>query len=105
MPHGELGAYLFQQLVEFNMKWGDKPSWPKGEMWMLGDSPAVSLLLDDHAFEYDLREAPRILPNMRYEFGHGGRDIRVYRYVDARFTLEDLYAKLELFHRYNKLNA
>ncbi|MBW7460004.1 nucleoside hydrolase, partial [Paenibacillus sepulcri] len=105
MPHGELGAYLFQQLVEFNMKWGDKPSWPKGEIWMLGDSPAVSLLLDDHAFEYDLREAPYILPNMRYEFGHSGRDIRVYRYVDARFTLEDLYAKLELFHRYNKLNA
>jgi len=87
------------------MNWGDKPAWPKGEMWMLGDSPAVSLLLDDHAFEYDWREAPHILPDMRYESGHGGREIRVYRYVDSRFTLEDLYAKLELFHRYTKLNA
>lgn len=97
-PHGEIGRYLFDQLVEFNMAWGDNPSWPKGEMWMLGDSPAVSLLLDDHAFEYDMSEAPFIRDDCGYEAQAGSRKIRVYRSVDSRFTLEDMYAKLALFN-------
>ncbi|WP_309119660.1 nucleoside hydrolase [Paenibacillus sp.] len=103
-PHGELGRYLFEQLVDFNERWGDKPAWPKGEMWMLGDSPAVSLLLDDHAFEYDMRPAPRIRADGKYEHASegSGRLIRVYRYVDSRFTLEDMYAKLALFHEATK---
>ncbi|MGG1553483.1 nucleoside hydrolase [Paenibacillus ferrarius] len=96
-PHGEIGKYLFDQLVEFNLAWGGKPRWPKGEMWCLGDSPAVSLLLDDHMFEYDLLEAPLIGQDQRYVPQPGARKIRVYRYVDSRFTLEDFYAKLALF--------
>lgn len=102
-PQGELGRYLFDQLVAFNDRWGDRPAWPKGEMWMLGDSPAISLLLDEHAFEYDERPAPYIREDGTYEArgpaGAAPRPIRVYRSVDSRFTLEDLYAKLTLFHR------
>ncbi|MGG1514180.1 nucleoside hydrolase [Paenibacillus oryzisoli] len=101
-PYGEIGKYLFDQLAEFNMAWGSKPRWPKGEMWSLGDSPAVSLLLDDHMFEYDFLEAPLIGPDQRYVPQPGARKIRVYRYVDSRFTLEDLYAKLQLFAIYNR---
>ena len=99
-PQGELGRYLFDQLVDFNERWGDQPRWPKGEMWMLGDSPAVSLLLDDHAFEYDLRPAPTIRKDGAYEPAKSDSErlIRVYRTVDSRFTLEDMYAKLALFH-------
>lgn len=97
-PHGEIGRYLYDQLVSFNMLPIHGPKWPKGEMWMLGDSPAVSLLLDDHEFDYDLIDPPHITDDMMYETQPGaGRQIRVYRYVDSRFTLEDMYAKLELF--------
>jgi purine nucleosidase len=101
-PHGEIGRYLYDQLVAFNMEWGDQPRWPKGEMWMLGDSPAVSLLLDDHAFEFDWKDAPRIGADCKYEAcgAPGSRQIRVYRSVDSRFTLEDMYAKLTLFHQW-----
>jgi purine nucleosidase len=98
-PHGEIGRYLYDQLVEFNMEWGSQPNWPKGEMWHLGDSPAVSLLIDDHTFEYDIRPAPFIREDLTYGPLEGARDIRVYRYVDSRFTLEDMYAKLELFNQ------
>jgi purine nucleosidase len=99
-PHGDIGRYLYDQLVSFNSLPTHGPRWPKGEMWMLGDSPAVSLLLDDHEFEYDLTDPPHITDELLYEERPaGGRKIRVYRYVDSRFTLEDMYAKLELFNR------
>ncbi|WP_168120247.1 nucleoside hydrolase [Paenibacillus sp. HB172176] len=101
-PYGAIGEYLYEQLAAFNLLPRHSARWPKGEMWMLGDSPAVSLLIDDHAFEYELRPAPHIRDDMTYEEREGGRIIRVYRYVDARFTLEDMYAKLALFHACNE---
>ncbi len=98
-PHGAIGRYLFDQLVEYN-EWYSKTmpnaDWPKGESWCLGDSPAVSLLLDDHQFGYEMKSAPRFSEDMLYVHGNNGRQIRVYHYVDPRFTLEDMYAKLAL---------
>lgn len=98
-PYGEIGSYLYQQLIDFN-NWAadafqDSP-WPKGEMWSLGDSPAISLLLDDHEYGYDIVPAPRITEDMYYVHDQKERMIRVYHYVDARFTLEDMFAKLAL---------
>ncbi|WP_201024027.1 hypothetical protein [Paenibacillus sp. 32O-W] len=94
-PCGKIGEYLYQQLVDFNhsMK---HPAWPKGEMWSLGDSPAISLLLDDHEYGYEYKPAPRITPDMYYVHDQTERKIRVYHYVDPRFTLEDMFAKLAL---------
>lgn len=98
---------------------------PKSEMWHLGDNPAVSVLLDDHEFGYELRPAPRIAADMTYihtgraaaatdeaevgpagaaEVGSAGaaeaaaRLIRWYHYIDPRFTLEDMFAKLKLHY-------
>jgi len=97
-PCGEIGRYLFEQLVRFNEEYGNNANrWPLGEAWSLGDSPAVSLLLDDHEFGYELKPAPRITPDMHYVHHQSERKIRVYHYVDPRFTLEDMYAKLALF--------
>ncbi|SFB58349.1 Inosine-uridine preferring nucleoside hydrolase [Cohnella sp. OV330] len=96
-PYGAIGKYLFEQLVRFN----EDPAnaWPRGEVWGLGDSPAVSLILDDLAFTfgYETIPAPRITPDMHYVHHQTERTIRVYKQVDVRFTLEDMYAKLTLF--------
>jgi len=101
-PHGKIRNYLYEYLINHNMKNGHRPEWPKGEIWVLGDSPAVSLLLDDQAFDYDWVEAPEIAPDMSYLPKPGNRKIRVYRSVDSRFILEDFYAKLTLFARTEK---
>lgn len=39
-PYGEIGAYLFRQLDEYNelMGGGKRTDWPHGESWCLGDS-------------------------------------------------------------------
>ncbi|WP_282936019.1 nucleoside hydrolase [Paenibacillus sp. RC67] len=97
-PCGEIGEYLFTQLIQLNDKLGDSGGkFPKGEMWALGDSPAVSLLIDEQPYDYELKPAPRITSDMHYVHYQKERVIRVYHDVDARFTLEDMYAKLALF--------
>ncbi len=94
-PYGKIGEYLFRQLMEYNEQ-ATSPGWPKGEMWAMGDSPAISLLLDEHDYGYELKPAPRITSDMYYVHHQTERKIRVYHTVDARFTLEDLFAKLAL---------
>lgn len=98
-PYGVVGEYLYQQLVDFNMLPIHSLRWPKGEMWSLGDSPAVSLLLDEHEYGYTMKPAPHITKDMLYVHHQQERLIRVYDYVDPRFTLEDMYAKLQLHYQ------
>jgi len=97
-PCGEIGKYLFEQLVEFNMQVNKWDSWPHGEMWTLGDEGCIAALLQDMNKDdnYEMTEAPFVLPDGRYEFGHGFRKIRVYNTLDARLDLEDLFAKLSI---------
>lgn len=97
-PCGELGKYLFEQLVKFNMQVDMWDEWPHGEMWTLGDEGCVAALLEDLNKNdgYEMIEAPRFKPDGRYEFGHGYRKIRVYHTLDARLDLEDLFAKLKI---------
>lgn len=98
-PCGALGEYLFRQMLDVNERNADNRRWPAGESWALGDSPAVSLLLDPHEYQYDWVPAPQITKEMAYVPSRLNRPIRVYRRVDARFTLEDMYAKLRRFAR------
>ncbi|OAS17838.1 nucleoside hydrolase [Paenibacillus oryzisoli] len=97
-PCGAIGRYLYQQLVETNDQWANNPGWPRGEVWTLGDSPAVGLLMHDQPFDYDMKPAPRIAADLSYIHHQMERRIRVYRDIDVRFILEDMYAKLALFH-------
>lgn len=94
-PHGELGRYLFEQMVELNDEFGDRP-WPAGEMWCLGDSPTVTFLLEASQYDYDLVPAPMFTRDMFYVPCETNRPIRVFHRVDSRFTLEDFFAKLEI---------
>lgn len=99
-PYGRIGKYLFDQMVEFNDMLGQRPfHWPHGEIWGLGDSPTIGLLLfeSERTDVYDLVPAPQVDPEtLKYIHGQGNREIRVYKDANARLTLEDFYAKLAL---------
>lgn len=96
-PYGRIGRYLFENLIAVNFKYRNQPKWPKGETWVLGDLPAVALLLDEEAADYNWIEAPEIAADMSYRSKPGNRKIRVCQSVDSRFILEDFFAKLALF--------
>jgi inosine-uridine nucleoside N-ribohydrolase len=94
-PHGPLGRYLVEQLVEFNARLVERPM----EFRSLGDSPAVGVVMAPECGAAAMRPAPEFAADMTYVHGRGHRPIRVYETVDARFVLEDFFAKLARFAR------
>lgn len=99
MPYGKIGNYLFRQMVEFNYKCADVSHWPHGEIWGLGDSPTIAVLMEESekTDNYDMIKAPVIAyEDMKYSFPDNNREIRVYKYVNVRLTMEDFYAKLSI---------
>lgn len=98
-PCGKVGKYLFDQLLQVNEDTADIPYWPNGESWGLGDSPTVGIFLDD-PFNQDLfdeRPAPRIdAQDMTYHFDTDNRPIRVFKKINPRLILSDLFAKLRI---------
>lgn len=97
---GEIGTYLFDQLIRHTKEEiPRKSAFRTGETWVLGDSPAVGLLLYEHRFCFAWKQAPLITRDMNYVSTGLNRPIRVYQSVDARLILEDFYAKLALFAR------
>lgn len=97
-PHGKIGRYLFEQMVDFNMQCAHIARWPHGEAWSLGDSPTIGVLLEEKEKTdiFDMIPAPEVAPDMTYIHTGKNRPIRVYKQVNARLTLEDLYAKLAI---------
>ncbi|MCR4823121.1 MAG: nucleoside hydrolase [Treponema sp.] len=89
---GKIGKYLAENVVEFNNKESSRP----GEYRILGDSPAVGVILYSDCGQWEWKPAPEFDENMNYVHNGKNRPIRVYKNIDSRFILEDLYAKLEL---------
>ena len=101
-PCGAVGKYLYEEMEEYNLQNDDAPGLRNGENWCLGDSPVVGALLGcGWRGIFHTETAPLIADDMRYLPNPGGKAIRVYDYVDVRFILEDLYAKLKLFSEAN----
>ncbi len=102
-PCGEIGRYLVEQMVDFNNRKADDAHWPHGEIWGLGDSPTIGVLLEESEKDdiYDMIEAPVIHPDMSYSFEGRNRKIRVYRQLNPRTTLNDFYAKLKINYGQN----
>ncbi len=98
-PCGAVGRYLYEEMESYNLAFDENaPGLRNGENWCLGDSPVVGALLGcGWRGNFHTRTAPRIADDMRYLPNPGGKEIRVYDYVDVRFILEDMYAKLKLF--------
>lgn len=98
--HGAIGKYLFEQMVDYNNLLGDMDyCWPHGEIWGLGDSPTIGLLLVEveKTDIYDMVPAPTFdYDTLEYIHSDKYRPIRVYKDANARLTLADFYAKLAL---------
>lgn len=92
MPCGEIGKYLFRQMVELGLQM----DWVAGEGWSLGDSPAVGIALYHDCGRYEMRPAPIVNEKGNYIGTVGEHIIRVYHEIDSRYILEDLFAKLAL---------
>lgn len=92
-PHGELGAYLVDQLKSWNATWHREPI----ESRSLGDSPAISLMMYPRGGSFRTRPSSRFAPDGAYVPGRGN-PIRVAEQVDVRFLLEDMFHKIQRFH-------
>ena len=101
---GNMGNYLYQQLLQLMKKIGNV-----GETYILGDSPLVLLTALQTYFEpdpasstYQNKMAPKINRQGQYEDSQTGRTIRVYTKLDVALMLNDFFAKLELFNQQRK---
>jgi len=96
---GKIGAYLFEQLVQFTADNADSLSKRRhtdGETWCLGDSPSLGLLMNQHGYAYIEVPAPLYSPDMYYIHTNENRPVKLYDNMDSRFLLEDFYSKLAL---------
>jgi inosine-uridine nucleoside N-ribohydrolase len=90
-PLGALGAYLVQQLIEFNEREPDLMM----DFRSLGDSPAIGAVLNPLGALWRERPAPRFRPDGEMEPEDAARRlIRVCQSIDVRWLLEDMFAKL-----------
>ena len=100
-PCGELGQYLFDQLVAQNLQdYNPHFLLRTGENWTLGDNTTIAVLLMN-AFRgnWYTSPAPMIQDDMTYAPNPLGKSIRIYTGIDVRMTLEDLFAKLALAYQ------
>lgn len=98
-PCGAIGKYLFDQMLEVNNDTADIPFWPNGGSWGLGDSPTIGVFLEDpnNPDFFEEITAPTIdYENMTYNFEHPGRKIRVFKHINPRLILDDMFAKLKI---------
>lgn len=96
-PCGEIGKYLFEQMINYNMS--EHAGWTAGESWSLGDSPAVGVVLEPNCGSFEYREAPILNNDTSYRFEAGRPTVRVYTSINSRFILEDFMCKLELMYK------
>jgi inosine-uridine nucleoside N-ribohydrolase len=95
-PHGEIGRYLLEQLIEYNAH-----HLQALEYRSLGDSPAVGVVLYPDGGKWTYQPAPEFTPSQHYQHTGRNRPIRVYENFDSRFLMEDFFAKLAIFAREN----
>ena len=99
MSAGKTGKYLFDRLMaSADDPVSRKSPFRTGESWVLGDSPAVGLLIYEHRFCCSWRKAPLVGSSMEYLESSFTKPVKVYESIDPRLILEDFYAKLELFN-------
>ena len=90
----KLADYLIRQLIEWNAEHNGEPI----EHRSLGDSPAISLILNPRGGVSRTIPAPRFGREGGYLPG-SGHAIKAFETVDVRYLLEDMFAKIRKFGR------
>lgn len=112
-PYGEIGRYLVENTMRVNRILsaklpGRKKPWEPaadaytsfaGELWSLGDSPCVGLMLNHTLGRFHTADAPcDIREDGSYNFSRpGSRRIRIYDSIDSRFILNDMFEKIKYY--------
>jgi inosine-uridine preferring nucleoside hydrolase len=92
---GAIGKYLVEQLIDYNLRMHAGPI----EHRSLGDTPALSVILNPNGGISEWLPAPEFNSLMNYVHTGANRPIKVYHSIDVRYILEDFYAKLNRFTR------
>lgn len=100
-PMGKLGSYLYQQLVDFATENKQQKTWIDSETWVMGDSGAIGVLLNEQKGYYNEINAPIINEYCEYCCESNYRKIRVYYQLDNRMIIEDMFSKIALFYQNN----
>lgn len=90
-----LADYLIDQLMEWNAAHHGEPI----EHRSLGDSPAISVVLNPRGGVSRTIPAPRFSLEGGYLPG-SGHPVRVFESIDIRYLLEDMFAKIRRFGRH-----
>ncbi|MCL2594692.1 MAG: nucleoside hydrolase [Promicromonosporaceae bacterium] len=103
---GPLGQHLYDEINHIQARWAAEIA-PIGEAYCLGDNPLVLLTALRGCYGMEAGSSafttiPKPLLNLdaTYTPVPGARDMRVYTHLDARLALEDFYAKLAAFARW-----
>ena len=94
-PLGELGAYLTQQVIDFNATVENLAM----DFRSLGDSPAIGAVMNPRGGVWRSFPAPRYDGEGQMLAPEPGRrEIPVCESIDVRWLLEDMFHKLRVFH-------
>lgn len=96
-PMGKLGNYLYEQLITFMKTNAKEKSWINPECWVMGDSGAIGVLLEEQKSYYQEIIAPIFDEEHHYIYNQKNRKIRVYQQLNNYFVIEDMLSKIELF--------
>lgn len=118
-PCGELGKYLVENTMRVAKRTADSFQDPDsffgqrfaqmsrcaaatsigGELWSLGDSPCVGLMMNSSMGRYRMADAPCDLrDDGTYDLTRpGSRKIRVYEDIDNHFIINDMFEKLKFY--------
>jgi len=104
---GKIGRYLFEQLIEGNVRNCADSSWlpgmggmtwPLGESWWIVDILAIAIALEPHDYFYEWKMAPYYTDDMHIFIERLARPIKVYSNINYRYAFEDLFAKLKIIY-------
>lgn len=112
-PRGKIGEYLVKHTMEVSggisdnvigsrgsdMSKGAAITSFGGELWSLGDSVCVGLMMNNTLGRFHMEKAPDGLDNRGfYEWSERkGREIRVYDTIDNRFIIQDMFEKFQFY--------
>lgn len=118
-PCGKIGEYLVKHTMEVSggisdnvignrgsdMSKGAAITSFGGELWSLGDSVCVGLMMNNTLGKFHMEKAPDELDNRGFYkwSGRKGREIRVYDTIDNRFIIQDMFEKFQFYFGKNEM--